>query len=158
MLFKYRSPHLWQYSSCMKKTFVVELLILTLISNVAIRLGMCIIIEESTLKVVFLVVYIFVHIGVLLLEVCCPEWHTSASDTLFLCVCRFSKCIVRSDILLLATHFCQWHIYPSWFDVTYSSCPNSLICYLFTYILGTWSCLITYWMHTKILLFDIYSK
>jgi len=53
----------------MKRTLVIGLLTLVLISNVIVRLRMCTVTEKSTFGVVFLDVYIFVHLCASLLEV-----------------------------------------------------------------------------------------
>ena len=89
-----------RYSSCMKRTLIIELLTFVLISNVLVWLGMCTITEEFTFRVVFLGVYIFVRLDMSLLKVCCLQWHTFVSNTLSLHICHFPECVICSDILL----------------------------------------------------------
>ena len=67
--------------------------------------------EEFTLKVVFLNIYIFIRLGMLLLEVCHSYRYTSASDTPFLYICHFPKCVIHDNTLLPAIHF--YHRYTS---------------------------------------------
>ena len=72
-----------------KRTFVVKLLILTLIYNVVVQLGMYTITEEFILRVVSISIYIIVCLGVSLLEVYYLQQHTSINNTLPLYVVSF---------------------------------------------------------------------
>ena len=114
-----------KYGSCMNRTLIVELLTLRLIFNVMVQLRMYTITKKSTLRVVFLSIYIFIRLNVSLLKVCHFQRYTSASDTPFACVslievCHFQRYTFPSDayiitqsVLFLTIHFPHRYTYPS---------------------------------------------